>query len=74
MTQKKKKTVKIKKERCKGCDLCIHVCPQNILERSKGVSKKGLHYVVLTDASKCTGCGMCVLMCPDSAIEVVCFE
>ena len=71
MTQKNKKTVRIKRDRCKGCDLCIHVCPQNILERSKSVSQKGLHYVVLKDAEKCTGCGMCVLMCPDVAIEMV---
>ncbi len=70
----KKKIIKVKKERCKGCDLCVHVCPHDALEMSKNFNKKGLPYVILKNPEKCTGCGMCVLMCPDAAIEVVYFE
>ena len=70
----KKKTVAIDKERCKGCNLCVNVCPQGALEVSKDVNKKGMTYVILKDPEKCTGCGMCSLMCPDAGIEVVYFE
>ena len=62
--------LKIDKERCKGCMLCLAACPLHLLRMSEDVNKKGLKYVVMTDAEKCTGCGMCVLSCPDCAIEL----
>ena len=68
--QKTGEKLKIDKERCKGCMLCIEACPQKILKISDEVNKKGMRYVLLADASKCTGCGMCVIMCPDCAIEI----
>jgi 2-oxoglutarate ferredoxin oxidoreductase subunit delta len=67
----KKIKLKIDKEKCKGCLLCIHVCPQKVLEASKEVNKKGLKYVVLKDSQKCTKCALCALMCPDCAIELL---
>ncbi len=60
----------IDSERCKGCELCIGVCPQKIIAVSEKVNKKGLRYVELVDAEKCTGCGLCFKMCPDCAIEI----
>ena len=71
MKQKKRKIVAINKEKCKGCNFCIHVCPTGALSVSKSVNKKGLPFVVLEHPEKCTGCGMCVLMCPDFGIELV---
>ncbi len=68
MTNKSKIT--INKERCKGCELCVAICPQKIISVSRGVNKKGLRYVEITDKDKCTGCGMCFIMCPDCAIEI----
>ena len=62
--------IKIDRERCKGCALCVGACPQKILQLSEDVNKKGRRYVVVTDASRCTGCGMCFIMCPDCAIEI----
>ena len=62
--------LKIDKQRCKGCMLCIEACPQKILRISGDVNSRGTRYVLLADASKCTGCGMCVIMCPDCALEV----
>lgn len=73
MTKKKKK-VAITKEKCKGCNFCIQVCPRGALVPSKDVNKKGLSYVVLEHPEKCNGCGMCVLMCPDQGIDVVLLE
>jgi 2-oxoglutarate ferredoxin oxidoreductase subunit delta len=67
---KKNTVAKIDKERCKGCLLCIEVCPRHALEISKEVNKRGLQYVAMKDPDKCTGCGLCYIMCPDCAIEI----
>lgn len=70
MGNKKKIDLKIDTERCKGCLICVHVCPQKILEMSEEINEKGVQYALLKDPGKCTGCGMCALMCPDCAIEI----
>ena len=67
---KEDKKLKIHKERCKGCELCIGVCPKHILYISEEVNKKGTHFVVIKSPEKCTKCGLCVMMCPDCAIEI----
>ncbi len=64
------KKIIVDNERCKGCMLCIPVCPQGILKMSDEVNKKGWQYVKVADVNKCTGCGLCVMMCPDCAIEI----
>ena len=62
--------MKIDKEKCKGCMLCVDVCPQHALELSEKVNKRGLGYVVLKFPEKCNQCGLCAIMCPDCAIEI----
>ncbi len=58
-------------DRCKGCGLCIHVCPVGILEMSKtSFNAKGYHHVVVTDMDKCTGCASCARICPDIVFTV----
>lgn len=56
---------------CKGCALCVSVCPVQIIELDKDtINDKGYHPARLTDEEKCTGCTSCALMCPDVAITV----
>jgi len=56
---------------CKGCTLCINVCPQHLLKTAKHVSKTSYHPAEYVDPEgKCTGCGLCALVCPDAAIQV----
>ncbi len=62
--------VKIEKDRCKGCGLCIEFCPQKNLEFSKDLNKRGVKYAVFNKNKKCIGCKFCYLMCPDSCIEI----
>lgn len=64
------KKLTIDKERCKGCDLCVSVCPSGLLTMSKDLNKKGARYVTLTAPDKCTGCGLCYTVCPECCIEI----
>ncbi|MEW6509649.1 MAG: 4Fe-4S dicluster domain-containing protein [Bacteroidota bacterium] len=62
-------TVTFNVETCKGCELCIDVCPQESLALSPGINTQGYHYAVLIK-DNCTGCTNCALVCPDAVITV----
>ncbi|MBD3426977.1 MAG: 4Fe-4S dicluster domain-containing protein [Candidatus Omnitrophica bacterium] len=70
MMEAKKITLEIDIERCKGCELCVNICPSGALKMSENLNKRGIRYVVLDQAEKCTGCGFCALVCPDCAITI----
>lgn len=55
---------------CKGCNLCVVVCPVKILELSDRVNGKGYNYASVRDPEACTGCANCAMVCPDSCITV----
>ena len=56
---------------CKGCALCVEVCPKAILIMDTStVNAKGYSPAMCIDASACTACAVCAIICPDSAIEV----
>ena len=63
-------TLKIKEERCKGCQICINFCPIGALGISKKMNRRGFHPVEVTQKGGCSGCGICFLVCPDVAIEI----
>ncbi|MBK8026799.1 MAG: 4Fe-4S binding protein [Chloroflexi bacterium] len=67
-----KGTVVIDQERCKGCQLCTTVCPQNVLLLSPELlNAKGYHPALLDETfNACTGCGVCAVICPDACIVV----
>jgi 2-oxoglutarate ferredoxin oxidoreductase subunit delta len=69
--------IEIDRERCKGCGLCIIVCPKKQIEISGKLNTKGYYpasfqeeNVQESENTKCTGCALCAVMCPDIAIEV----
>jgi len=49
---------------CKGCDICVKLCP----ERCLALDEREI--VKLTDPEACTGCRLCEWLCPDFAIAV----
>jgi 2-oxoglutarate ferredoxin oxidoreductase subunit delta len=62
--------VRIDKNYCKGCELCVHACPMKILSMSKEINLKGYFFAQLDEPTKCIGCRICAITCPDVAIEV----
>jgi 2-oxoglutarate ferredoxin oxidoreductase subunit delta len=62
--------VRIDRERCKGCRLCIAVCPKKNLKAGDRMNARGVFAVVAVDENDCSGCGMCYLMCPDACIVI----
>ena len=62
--------VRVLAEYCKGCGLCVPVCPKNILAMAETIDHRGVHIVTVNDETDCTGCLQCATMCPDVALEV----
>lgn len=56
---------------CKGCGLCVFVCPESVLAiDSTAVNRKGYHPATVEAADRCIACISCALMCPDVAITI----
>ena len=61
----------ISEDVCKGCGLCVNVCPKGILRlHATKLNVKGYHPVEITDQSQCIGCASCARMCPDVVFTV----
>jgi 2-oxoglutarate ferredoxin oxidoreductase subunit delta len=65
-------TILIDEGRCKGCELCTTVCPQQVIEMNSALlNSKGFHPAMLSDPEcLCTGCAICAVICPDICITV----
>jgi 2-oxoglutarate ferredoxin oxidoreductase subunit delta len=62
-------------DRCKGCHMCVEVCPRGNLEAARTLNKMGYQPVCFhqpedDEAKGCNACTMCALVCPEVAIEV----
>jgi 2-oxoglutarate ferredoxin oxidoreductase subunit delta len=56
-------------EICKGCELCISVCPEDTLGLGNKINVKGYRYIAKVN-DNCTGCSNCAIICPDSVFTV----
>jgi len=57
--------LRLTREWCKGCDICVKMCP----ERCLGLD--ATQRVELRHPERCTGCRVCEWLCPDFAIDVI---
>jgi 2-oxoglutarate ferredoxin oxidoreductase subunit delta len=60
----------IDRDRCKGCGLCVTVCPKNVLEISKKINTKGYFPAYQERSEDCIFCAICCTICPDVAITI----
>lgn len=57
---------------CKGCGLCISMCPKKIIELDASrLTPKGYHPARCVKPESCIACASCYMICPDVAITVV---
>ena len=70
----KKGRITIDRELCKGCYLCVSVCPNELISVSDELNQKGYYPAEFTgdgnEEKHCIACVMCATICPDIAIEV----
>lgn len=52
--------IKVLKDKCKGCSICVKSCPFGAITMNDKVAEIG---------TACTACGVCVSKCPFDAIE-----
>lgn len=58
-------------DRCKGCGLCVTICPPGVLALEPTlVNRLGYHPVRLLEPDRCTSCALCYRVCPDTVFTV----
>lgn len=60
-------------ERCKGCKICVELCPKEVLQVSTQINTKGYHYPEIAQGKEeaCVQCDFCTVVCPEFAIFTV---
>ena len=56
-------------EKCKGCGLCVWVCPKGSLTICEQSNKKG-YFPAKVIGTECSVCAMCGIIFPEAVIEV----
>ena len=56
--------------RCKGCKLCVELCPRGVLRSSEITNEKGYHLpeIIPGMETACVHCEFCTMICPEFAI------
>lgn len=65
-----KGVIDVDNERCKGCGVCVSVCPTQAIALNNKVNVMGYNFCYMINADACIGCAACGMICPDSVITV----
>lgn len=74
--------LQINKDYCKGCSLCIYICPKKCYEEGEELRERSYAVPIITRQEDCIDdkqlkqgkkkiCELCILICPEHAIEWV---
>jgi 2-oxoglutarate ferredoxin oxidoreductase subunit delta len=63
-SKKKIKEICINTNWCKGCGICVDICPKQVLAMDYLVA-------VVVALDRCIVCGRCEVSCPDFCIDVI---
>jgi 2-oxoglutarate ferredoxin oxidoreductase subunit delta len=64
-------TIVLDEARCKGCELCVSVCPKGLIQLADHFTAHGYRPAVLIDPTgACTGCLLCATVCPEAGITI----
>jgi 2-oxoglutarate ferredoxin oxidoreductase subunit delta len=66
----KKHLITLRPFYCKGCGLCVDICPTGVLLLSNNKRSKWGITVIKSAPDFCIGCRMCEQRCPDFAILI----
>lgn len=56
-------TLKLNKDKCIGCGICVQVCPHQVFVIKEGKAD-------ILDKDSCMECGACAQNCPTDAVTV----
>ncbi|MFQ5410573.1 MAG: 4Fe-4S dicluster domain-containing protein [Anaerolineales bacterium] len=56
---------------CTGCELCVHACPQHVLNMTPDKTRLAGKVASVSNPGMCTGCRQCEDACPDLCIRVL---
>ncbi len=68
---RKAKEIVVNPRLCKGCHICIAVCPHSVLKQTERVDNRGFFLPEVENLDACTVCHRCEMHCPDFAIKVI---
>ncbi|MBN1880184.1 4Fe-4S binding protein [bacterium] len=63
-SSRKVKEIRIRAEWCKGCGICVYVCPKNVFEMNR-------FKAIVARQDDCIVCGRCEEACPDFCLEII---
>ena len=62
--------VTFNEEKCKGCELCVSVCPKKIIALAERINSSGYRPAEVKEMDKCIGSAFFATICPDVVIKV----
>ena len=62
--------IEVNEDWCKGCYICVEICPKGVFGKSTRLSKIGVYPAKAERQAQCILCRDCEIHCPDLAITV----